>query len=76
MGLKRIGFFIAGIFFFVLGIIGLLLPVIPQVPFFLLSAYCFGKFSLRFQKWYTATWIYRFAMKFMKKDKEKDEGTK
>ncbi len=33
----------AGYFFIVLGIIGLMLPVVPQVPFFLAAAALLGK---------------------------------
>jgi uncharacterized membrane protein YbaN (DUF454 family) len=31
-----------GIFFFVLGVIGVLIPVMPQVPFFIMSALFFS----------------------------------
>ncbi len=41
----------AGVFFLLLAIVGLLLPIIPQLPFFIASVFCFMKFSERFQKW-------------------------
>ena len=31
-----------GIFFFILGVIGILIPVMPQVPFFIMSALFFS----------------------------------
>ena len=31
-----------GIFFFILGIIGILIPVLPQIPFFIMSALFFS----------------------------------
>lgn len=34
-----------------LGLIGLLLPVMPTVPFLILSAYCFSKSSRRLHEW-------------------------
>lgn len=36
---------------FVGGIIGMLLPVIPQVPFFLLTIWCLTRVSPRFNNW-------------------------
>lgn len=36
---------IPGALFLVLGIIGLLLPVIPQIPFLIISLFCFCKVS-------------------------------
>jgi len=36
---------IPGAFFLVLGIIGLILPVIPQIPFLIISLFCFCKVS-------------------------------
>jgi len=41
----------AGILFLLLAIIGLLLPVIPQLPFFLVSVFCFMRCSNRFNAW-------------------------
>lgn len=36
---------------FIGGIIGMLLPVIPQVPFFLVTIWCLTKISPRFHQW-------------------------
>jgi len=41
----------AGTLFLLLAIIGLLLPVIPQLIFFVASIFCFMEFSERFQAW-------------------------
>ncbi len=41
----------AGILFLLLAFIGLLLPVIPQLPFFLLAVFCFMRCSNRFNIW-------------------------
>jgi hypothetical protein len=40
-----------GIIFLLLALIGLLLPVIPQVPFFLVAVLCFVRCSPRLNKW-------------------------
>lgn len=41
----------AGLFFTLLGVIGLLLPVVPQLPFFLAATLCFMRCSKRFTQW-------------------------
>lgn len=48
-----------GIIFTLLGIAGLLIPVVPQVPFFLAAAFCFSKGSRRIDKWLRGTKIYK-----------------
>ena len=48
-----------GVLFFLLGAIGLVIPVVPQVPFFLLSVYLFSKGSPRFEKKLKSTKIYQ-----------------
>jgi len=40
-----------GTLFLLLAIIGLLLPVIPQLPFFLVALFCFMRGSSRFTAW-------------------------
>lgn len=48
-----------GVLFFLLGVIGLVIPVVPQVPFFLLSVYLFSKGSPKFEKKLKSTKIYQ-----------------
>ncbi len=43
--------FIGGWLAVVLGVIGLLLPVVPTAPFLILAAYCFLNSSPRFYHW-------------------------
>lgn len=57
-----------GFVFLLLGIVGLLIPVVPQVPFFLAAAFCFSKGSRRMNRWIRGTKIYR---KYIGKRKEK-----
>ena len=40
-----------GWFFFAIGIVGVLLPVLPTTPFMLLALWCFSKSSVRFHTW-------------------------
>jgi uncharacterized membrane protein YbaN (DUF454 family) len=48
---KKIAFLMLGCIGLVLGLIGLMLPVVPQVPFFLLAFYGFIRGSDRLQRW-------------------------
>ena len=41
----------SGIFFVVLGIIGIILPLLPTTPFLLLAAYCFIRSSNKLYQW-------------------------
>lgn len=41
----------AGLFFAVLGLIGLMLPIVPQLPFFIAAIICFMHCSNRFNAW-------------------------
>lgn len=55
----------AGLFFLLLAAIGLLLPVIPQVPFFLAAIACFMRGSKRFSVWINQKkWFIRLKEKF------------
>jgi hypothetical protein len=55
----------AGLFFVLLGIIGLMLPVVPQLPFFLAAALCFARCSKRFNAWLERqAWFVRLRNRF------------
>lgn len=49
--LQRFLFTLAGMASFGLGFIGVFVPLLPTVPFMLLSAYCFARSSERYYKW-------------------------
>lgn len=42
-----------------IGIVGIVLPVLPTVPFFIGAALLFAKGSERFSKWFTSTKMYQ-----------------
>lgn len=57
--LKKLLFVTLGFISLGLGIIGIILPILPTVPFLLLTSYCFVKGSERFDKWFKGTKIYK-----------------
>jgi len=50
---------IPGFISFGIGIAGLILPVLPGLPFFLISSYCFAKSSKRVESWFKQTKAYQ-----------------
>lgn len=55
-------FFILGCIALTCGTIGIIMPVLPTVPFYLFTAYCFAKASKRFHDWFLNTTVYRKYM--------------
>jgi hypothetical protein len=65
MILKKFLFIALGLVSLGLGILGAFLPILPTVPFVLLSAWCFARGSHRLDRWLRATRIYRQTMLLM-----------
>ncbi len=55
----RIIFLIVGFISLVLGTIGIIIPVLPTVPFYLLTAFCFVRGSERFANWFLNSKLYK-----------------
>lgn len=58
----RVIFFIIGFISLALGLIGIVLPILPTVPFFLLTTFCFAKSSKKFHDWFLASKVYKRYM--------------
>ena len=57
--MKKILYMIVGCISLGLGIIGVILPILPTIPFVLLAAFCFAKSSERLDGWFKNTKLYR-----------------
>lgn len=42
-----------------LGTIGIVLPILPTVPFYMATVFCFAKSSERLRSWFTSTGLYK-----------------
>lgn len=42
-----------------LGSIGIVLPILPTVPFYMLTAFCFAKSSRKLHTWFVNTKVYK-----------------
>ncbi|WP_297633641.1 YbaN family protein [uncultured Clostridium sp.] len=58
-----------GLLSFIVGAIGVILPVLPTTPFLLLSGYCFARGSERFNTWFLNTKIYKKHLESFVKEK-------
>ena len=52
-------YIIFGMFFFGLGVVGTILPLIPTTPLIILAAVCFGKSSRKLHLWCVSTKFYQ-----------------
>ncbi len=57
--MKKLFFVTIGCISLALGVVGIVLPILPTVPFFLLTAFCFAKSSERLHKWFLGTTMYK-----------------
>lgn len=65
--MKKVIYSILGLAFLILAVIGAILPIMPTVPFLLLSAICFSKSSKKVDAWFKNTKIYKkYILKYEK----------
>lgn len=64
--IKSILFFLLGFLSLGIGISGIILPVLPGLPFFLFASFCFAKSSKRIENWFKSTAIYqKYVVRFI-----------
>lgn len=59
MKLKRLIFLIIGCICLGLGTVGVFLPILPTVPFYLATAFCFSQSSEKLHTWFLGTDLYK-----------------
>lgn len=62
MKLKQIIFLIIGCLSLALGCVGIVLPILPTVPFFLLTVFCFANSSQKLHDWFIGTQMYKMHL--------------
>ena len=59
MSIKRVTFMTLGCISLALAVLGVVLPILPTVPFLALAAFCFTKSSDRLNNWLLNTKLYQ-----------------
>ncbi len=68
-GIKKIIFIVVGCICLALGTVGVVLPILPTTPFYLVTAYCFARSSERLNNWFKSTKLYKKHLEsFVKKE--------
>lgn len=60
VSMQRIFYLVVGFVSLMVGVIGIVLPIVPTTPFLLLAGFCFARSSKKFEKWLRNTKIYQF----------------
>ena len=76
MTAKRVIFLIAGCLCLGLGCIGIVLPILPTVPFFLLTVFFFANSSQKLHDWFISTNMYKKHLDSFVKKKGMTASTK
>ena len=76
MSIKRVVFIVIGCLSLVLAVLGVVLPILPTVPFLALAAFCFAKSSDRLNNWLINTKFYQNNFADFKAGKEMTIKTK
>ena len=63
MALKRLVFLIIGCICLGLGTVGIFLPILPTVPFYMATVFCFSQSSQKLHDWFIGTELYKKHLK-------------
>ena len=59
MAIKRLIFLILGCICLALGTVGVFFPILPTVPFYLATVFCFSQSSRKLHEWFLGTQLYK-----------------
>ena len=59
MAVKRLIFLILGYVCLGLGTVGIFIPILPTVPFYLATVFCFSQSSQKLHDWFIGTKLYK-----------------
>lgn len=73
---SRIFWILIGFISLELGTVGILLPILPTVPFYMAAAFCFAKSSPRLHQWFLGTGLYKKHLESFAEEKSMTMKTK